>query len=144
MPILSVLSCMLCCAVLRHFSHVWLFATQWTIAHQSPLSLGFSRQQYWSGLQWPPPGELPNPGIEPTSLMSPALAGGLFITGTTWEAPLSVYYSRNHIILSYLHWINIQVLFNFKSYNFFITYISTDFFDIFIVILHSINKIHLV
>ena len=67
------------------FSRVWLFATLWTVAHQAPLSMGFSRQEYWSGLPCPPPGHLPNPGIEPTSLLSPALAGGFCITGTTWE-----------------------------------------------------------
>ena len=48
--------------------------------------MGFSRQEYWSGLPSPPPGDLPNPQIEPTSLMSPALAGGFFTTSATWEA----------------------------------------------------------
>ena len=62
------------------FSHVLLFATLWTIACQAPLSMGFSRQEYWSGLPCSPPGDLPDPGIEPTSLMSPALAGGFFTT----------------------------------------------------------------
>ena len=52
--------------------------TPWTVAHQAPLSMGFSRQEYWSGLPCPPPGDLPNPGIEPASLMSPALAGRFF------------------------------------------------------------------
>ena len=51
--------------MLNHFSHVWLFATLWTIAHQAPLRWGFSRQEQWSGLPCPPPGDLPNPGIEP-------------------------------------------------------------------------------
>ena len=65
-----------CCAcVLSHFSHVWLFATLWTVAHQAALSMGFSRQEYYSRLPCPPPGDLPHPGIEPTSLTSPALAG---------------------------------------------------------------------
>ena len=49
--------------------------------------MGFSRQEYWSGLPFPPPGDLPDPGIEPTSLMSPALAGRFFTTSATWEAP---------------------------------------------------------
>ena len=53
---------------------------------QAPLSMRFSRQEYWSGLPCPPPGDLPDPGIKPTSLMSPALAGGFFTTSTTWEA----------------------------------------------------------
>ena len=57
----------------------------WTVAHQAPLSTGFSRQEYWSGLLCPSPGDLPNPGIEPISLTSPALAGGFFTTSATWE-----------------------------------------------------------
>ena len=65
-------------------------ATLWTIAYQAPLSMGFSRQEYWSGLPCPPPGDLPDPGIEPMSLMSPALAGEFFNTSTTWEARASV------------------------------------------------------
>ena len=60
-------------------SHVQFFATLWTIVCQAPLSVGFSRQDYWSGLPCPPPGDLPNPVVEPTSLISLALAGGLFI-----------------------------------------------------------------
>ena len=52
----------------------------------APLSMGFSRQEYLSGLPCPLPGDLPNPGFEPTSLKSPALAGGVFIARTTWEA----------------------------------------------------------
>ena len=59
--------------------------TLWTIAHQAPLSLGFSRQEYWSGLPCPPPGDLPNPGINPASLTSPALAGRFFTSGATWN-----------------------------------------------------------
>ena len=54
----------------------------------APLFVGFSRQEYWSGLPCPPPGDLPNPGIEPMSLRSPVLAGGFFTTSTTWEAQL--------------------------------------------------------
>ena len=64
--------------VLSCFSHVRLCATPWTISRQAPLSMGFSRQEYWSGLPCSPPGDLPDPGIEPTSLMSPALAGRFF------------------------------------------------------------------
>ena len=75
--------------MLSRFSHVQLFATLWTIACQAPLSMGFFRQEYWSGLPCPSPGDLPTPGMEPTSLslMSPALAGGFFTTSATWEAP---------------------------------------------------------
>ena len=61
-------------------SHVQLFVSLWTVVHQAPLSMEFSRQEYWSGLPLTPPGDLPDPGIKPTSLMSPALAGGLFTT----------------------------------------------------------------
>ena len=68
--------------MLSRFSHVQLFAILWTVAHQAPLSMGFSRQEYWSGLPCSPPGDLPNPGTEPTSLTTPALAGGFFITST--------------------------------------------------------------
>ena len=57
--------------------------TPWTIAHQFPLSMGFFRQEYWSGLPFPSPGDLPDPGIKPASLVSPALAGGFF----TSESP---------------------------------------------------------
>ena len=58
----------------------------WTVTHQAPLSMGFSRQETWIGLPCPPPGNLPDPGIEPMSLMSPALAGRFFNTSATWEA----------------------------------------------------------
>ena len=66
-------------------SRVQLFVTQWTGARQAPLSMGFCRQEYWSGLPCPPPGDLPDPGIKPVSLRSPALAGGFFTTNATWE-----------------------------------------------------------
>ena len=72
--------------VLSCFSHVQLFMTPWTAARWVPLSMGFSRQEYWSGLQYPPPGDLPDPGIEPVSLMSSALTDGFFTTSETWEA----------------------------------------------------------
>ena len=57
-----------------------LFVTPWTVAHQAPLSVGLLQQELWSGLLFPSPGDLPNPGIEPASLVSPALAGGFFTT----------------------------------------------------------------
>ena len=60
------------------------------------LSMGFSRQEYWSGLPFPPPGDLPNAGIEPTSLMSSALAGRFFITSATWEAQLQFGRPQQH------------------------------------------------
>ena len=73
--------------VLSCFSHVWFFETLWTVACQAPLSMGFSRQEYWSRLPCPPPGDLPHPGIKPTSLMS--LEGRFFSTSATWEGSLS-------------------------------------------------------
>ena len=69
---------MLC--VLSHFSRVRLCVMLWTVACHTPLSMGFSRQGHWSGLPRPPPRDLPDPGIEPTSLLSPALAGRFFTT----------------------------------------------------------------
>ena len=60
-----------------------LTETLWSVTCQAPLSVGLSRQEYWNGLPCPPPGDLPYPGIEPPSLMSPALAGGFFTTNTT-------------------------------------------------------------
>ena len=62
-----------CACVLSHLSRVWLLAILWTVAHQALLSVGLSGQEYWSGLPCPPPGDLANPGIEPTSPMAPAL-----------------------------------------------------------------------
>ena len=64
--------------VLCVLSHVQLFVTPWTIARQAPLSMEFSRQEFWSGMPFPTPGDLPDPGIEPVSLASPALAGRFF------------------------------------------------------------------
>ena len=75
--------CLMCC-VLRHFSRVLLFVTLWTLAHQGPLSMGFSRQEYWSGLACPPSGHLPNPGIKPSSHVS-CSARWSFTNSNTWE-----------------------------------------------------------
>ena len=77
--------------VWKSLSCVQLFATPWTAACQTPLSMKFSRQEYWSGLLCPLPGDLPNSGIEPTSLMFPAFTGGYFTTSATWEAPQDLY-----------------------------------------------------
>ena len=70
----------------RSLSRVQLFATSWTVAHQAPWSMGFSRQEYWSGLPFPSPGDLPNPGIKPTSTALQADA-------LTYEPP-----GNNHIV----------------------------------------------
>ena len=83
-----------CTYVLSCFSPVWFFETQWAIAHQAPLSVGFSRQEHWSGLPCPPLGGLPDSQVEPSSLKFPALAGRLFTTSTTrrrrWWHPTPV------------------------------------------------------
>ena len=78
--------------VLSCFSCVWLFVTPWTAAHQAPLPMAFPRQEDWSGLPFFHPGDLPDPGIEPVSHTSPALAlsGRFFTTRTTWEAPINI------------------------------------------------------
>ena len=69
--------------MLSRFNHARIFAALWTVALQALVSMKFSRQEYWSGL--PSPRNFPDPGIEPTSLMSPALAGRFFTTDSTWE-----------------------------------------------------------
>ena len=70
--------------VLSYFSGVWLFAILWTVACRAPLSMGFSRQDYWSGLPFPPLGDLPDPGIKLAYISY--IAGWFFISSTTWEA----------------------------------------------------------
>ena len=87
--------------ILSRFSHILVFATLRIVARQAPLSMGFSRQEYWSGLLYPSPGDLSNPGIEHASLMSPALTGSFFITGATWEA---------HMIQKVYSWVFLQLI----------------------------------
>ena len=77
------LVCVLCA---QSLTCIQVFATPWTVAHQAPLSMGFSRQEHWSGLPFPSPWDLPDPGIKPTSLMSPLLAGGFFTTKSLRDA----------------------------------------------------------
>ena len=80
-------------------SHVWLFATRLDfVALQAPLSVGFSRQEYWSGLPWPPPGDLPSPGIKPAS---PTLAGGFFTTVPPGKPRLVDFYFVFWVIVQY-------------------------------------------
>ena len=102
----------MCVCLPSHLSCVRLFATPWTIARQAPLSTGFSRQEYWSGLPCPPSGDIPDPGIKPTSLKSPALVVMFFTTSTTWEA---IYI---HILLLILfHYSLLQdIKYNFQCY----------------------------
>ena len=72
----DLVSFLLAC-MLNRFSHVQLFVTLWTVSHQGPQSMGFFRQEYWNGLQCPPPGDLPDPGIESASHASSTLTGSL-------------------------------------------------------------------
>ena len=81
-----VVSQFTCVHVGNHFSYDLLFVTPWPVTLQVPLSVGISRQKYCSGSPVPPPGDLPTPGTEPASLMSPASADRFFTTGTTWKA----------------------------------------------------------
>ena len=80
------MSCVLSC-----FNRAQLFATLWNTALQVPLSMGFFRQEYWSGLPFTPPGDLPNPGIDPMSPAAPALAGRF----STTELPVKPTFSIN-------------------------------------------------
>ena len=89
---LAVRCCHVPACMLSHFSHVWLCATLWTIACQAPLPMGFSRQEFWSELPCLLSGDLPDPGIEPTSPMSPALAGRFFPASTNLGSLYPLYY----------------------------------------------------
>ena len=75
------------CVCTQSLSCVQLLEAPWTAARQAPLSMGFFRQEYWSGLPFPAPGDLPNLGMEPEFLASPALAGRFFTISTAWEVP---------------------------------------------------------
>ena len=109
---LSGLDLCLCCLKYAVFmcvwsmSHVWLFETPWTVALQAPLSMGFSRQEYWSGSPFPSPRDLPNPGIEPR--FSTLQADSLLV-GATREAPcrihkVALYCGVCLILFLYLFW----------------------------------------
>ena len=76
----------LCVCMPSCFSHVHPFAILWIVSHQAPLSMIFSRQEYWSGLPFPSPGNLPNPRTKPTSLMSSALIGRFLTMSPSWGA----------------------------------------------------------
>ena len=85
-----------CACVLSRFSRVPLYATPWTVAHQAPLSMGFSRQEYWCGLPCPPPGIFPPQGLNPGLLcLLHWLAHGFFPTSAPWKAPRVAHYFLN-------------------------------------------------
>ena len=106
--------------LLNYFSRVQLFATLWTVTHQAPLSMGFSRQGYWNGLLCPSPGDLPDPGTESTSPVSPALAGWFFTTSATWEG----YHCNLLQKIRYLWFYNkrIKPLVNISNYSYKVTF----------------------
>ena len=93
--------------IITVFSHSVMsgsYATPWTITCQAPLSMGFPRQEYWSGLPCPPPGDLLDPGLKPTFPMIYALAGRFFSTSSTWGAlimPIHDLSQRKHSVLSF-------------------------------------------
>ena len=94
------------------------FATLWTVACQAPLSMGFCKQKHWSGLPCPPPGDLPDPGIEPESLTSPALAGRFFTTSATWEAQSPVHSSL-------IWWVSSKI--RLKTKNYWLKFLKSSF-----------------
>ena len=119
--------------VLRRLSHVRLFVTPWTVAYQAPLSMGFSRQEYWNGLPFPPSGNLPNTGFEPSSPVSPTLARRFFPTSATWEAQAfhgQVLFIPDRLKCS---WSNAIVLTISGFFIFFIYFIFLFLFFLFVV-----------
>ena len=80
-------------------SRVGLFATPWTTAHQALLPMGFSRQEYWTGLPFPNPGDLPDSGIKPKCLESPELVGGLFTTERPGNLMTSIEHPNNQVTM---------------------------------------------
>ena len=91
---------------LSHFSHVRFFVTLWTVACQAPLYMAFSRQEYWNALPCPPPGDLPDPGIETASCISPELAGKFFTPSAAWDAQIvmeGMLYSKIQVLLALIN-----------------------------------------
>ena len=121
---MCVCVCVCVCVCMQScFSHIWLFATLWTVARQASLSLGFSRQEYWSGLSCPPPENLLNPGVDHVSFVSPAVAGRFFTTNATWEAPYTyifffiffsivVFYRILHTVLCAMQLLSVHSIYN--------------------------------
>ena len=107
-----VYGCM-CVCMLNHFSCVWLCVALWTVAYQAPLSMGFSRQEYWSGFPCPPPRDLLDSGIESTSLRSPALVGRFSTTSITWEIwihVICVHVSKINVLWVTKYWYWLKML----------------------------------
>ena len=96
-PSVNIHHYLLCMCVCSVASIVSDSESLWTVARQAPLSMGFSRQEYWSGLPFPPLEELPHPGIEPTSLTSPALAGRFLITAPPAKPIIELTFPTNNV-----------------------------------------------
>ena len=149
----------MCCA--ESFSRVWPFETLWTVAHQAPLSMEFSRQEYWSGLSFSSPGDLPDPGIEPVSLVSLALASRFFTTvppgkppslhqfscvqlfATPWtaarQASLSITNSQSlhvHRVSDAIHWGPLSWRFNVSGFLFLHIFTIYEVFDFHRIVLY--------
>ena len=115
-------------------SHVWLFVTPWTVACQAPLSMGVSRQGYWSRLPFPHPGDLPNPGIE---LMSPMLEGGFFTTeppgnSHTWWYGRAAVHKEVNCFIFFILWkhLNLDWWLQSPVCNFFFTTLRGGMWDL--------------
>ena len=98
--ILCVCVHIMCACMLSHFSCVRLFGTLWTVAYQTHLSIGFSKQEYWNGFICPLPGNLPDPEIQAMSLISSALSGRFFTISGTWKAHILHIYIYKYIYMS--------------------------------------------
>ena len=92
-----------CCVRAQLPNRVRLFVTPWTVSRQAPLSMGFSRQEYWSGLPLSPPGDLSDPGIKPTSA-SPALAGRFFTTASPGKPVIVLNATELYILIGWTLW----------------------------------------
>ena len=102
------------CVCAQLFSHVQLFAAPWTVACQGPLSMEFSRQEYWSGLPFPPPRNLPEPGMKLSSLASPALTGKFFTTGPPGKPCANVIETNSFSFFFFTHiYISKIILFHY-------------------------------
>ena len=104
------------------FCRVWLFATPWTVAHQVPLSMECSKQEFWSRFPFPTPGDLPHPGVGPACLVFPALAGGFYTTeppglhlpdkstfSQRWQTP---FVSVNKVLFTSFMFIHLRIIFD--------------------------------
>ena len=95
--------------MLSSFGRVWLLAILWTVTYQTSLSMGFSRQEYWSELPCPLPGDLPDPGIKPRSLISPALAGGSLPLAPPGKSVNKIYWHQ--VSSDMTHWEGYNITF---------------------------------